>query len=164
VAAQVGGWSQFFASKGRGLTAASIVLLVVALLAVGFVSIWSLRRTVPLWVTLVVAANVLLFLVFCFSVFYWSDGTAKNWYVPHNDGLTHLDAVYIALGTLTTGTGVIHATSQSAQRLLTFQLGIDLVVFTIIAGLVVQRAPRVLGARPASPVHLSGDALTRTRV
>jgi hypothetical protein len=71
-----------------------------------------------------------LLLIVDFSYFYWSHGTAQNFSEP----LSHLDAIYFAVGTLTTaGTGGITATSSSARglQLLEMVLGLALIAFAL---------------------------------
>ena len=88
-------------------------------------------------------STVLLTLIFCvaftlgtFSYFYWSYGTPSNFGVS----LTHLDAFYFAMGTLSTaGTGTINASSELARGLQTAQTGLDSVLVLFAIGLVVAR-------------------------
>jgi hypothetical protein len=60
---------------------------------------------------------------------YWHIGTAKNF----GQSLTHLDATYFTVGTLTTtGTGTISPQSQSARLLVTVQYAVDLVFLAVV--------------------------------
>jgi hypothetical protein len=71
-----------------------------------------------------------------FSYIYWSYGTTTNFNTP----LTHLDSLYFALGTLTTaGTGNIVAISETARRLQTLQMVLDLGLVLFAVSLVVAR-------------------------
>lgn len=64
-----------------------------------------------------------------FSILYWNYGTPVNFTAD----LTRLDAVYFAVGTLTTaGTGDISAVSQLARGLQGLQLALD-IVFVVFA-------------------------------
>jgi hypothetical protein len=90
-----------------------------------------------------------------FSALYWAYGTKKNFSFP----LSHLDAFYFALGTLTTaGTGNIVAISETSRWIQAAQLGLDLLLVVFIVALVMARysalfngAKRVLpsGGAPA---------------
>ena len=58
-----------------------------------------------------------------FSVIYWTYGTSGNF----SSRLTHLDAIYFTMGTLSTaGTGNIVSVSQLARGLQTLQMLLDL--------------------------------------
>jgi hypothetical protein len=88
------------------------------------------------WVLAAVLANAFL-LVWCdFAIIYWNIGTAKNFGTP----LTHLDAIYFSLGTLTTaGTGRILAKSELATVVVTAQMLIDLLLFSVVITLGISR-------------------------
>jgi hypothetical protein len=58
--------------------------------------------------------------------------------------LSHLDAFYFALGTLTTGTGNISAISETSRRIQTTQMVIDLVFIGFIVALVMARYSTLL--------------------
>jgi Ion channel len=65
-----------------------------------------------------------------FSIIYWSYGTTGNF----TEHLTRLDAIYFAVGTLTTaGTGNISAVSQLARGLQGLQMALDIgfIVFAV---------------------------------
>ena len=75
----------------------------------------------------------LIVFVLTFSVLYWNSGTQGN----YNIQLTHLDAAYFMIGTLSTaGTGNIVATSELARALqgvqMLFDLGFLLVAVTLV--------------------------------
>jgi Ion channel len=64
-----------------------------------------------------------------FSILYWSYGTTGNF----TEHLTRLDAIYFAVGTLSTaGTGNISAVSQLARGLQGLQMALD-IGFTVFA-------------------------------
>jgi hypothetical protein len=66
-------------------------------------------------------------LVALFSTIYYTHGTTRNWSKP----LSHIDAVYVTVGTLTTaGTSGVAAESRFAHGVLTSQMVLDLVVIT----------------------------------
>lgn len=136
VFAQVTTWTTFFLGSQRSpLGAGAIFGYLVTIVLVAIMSITS-ARSFEVWVTLVLAANILLLILADFAGFYWSSGTSKNW----NMALSHWDALFVATGTLTTaGAPGIEPRSDFARRLLTMQMGIDLVVFTLVAGVVVYK-------------------------
>ena len=71
-----------------------------------------------------------------FSVIYWTYGTSGNF----STRLTHLDAIYFTMGTLSTaGTGSIAPVSQLARGLQTLQMLLDLGFLLVAVTLVVGR-------------------------
>ncbi len=89
---------------------------------------------------LLLTAVTLSLLVTVFSLLYWTYGTSENF----SQCLSKWDAVYFALGTLTTaGTGNLMAISDLAKALASVQLVVDLVFMGGAVALVVAR----LGAR-----------------
>lgn len=129
-------WLTFVERSHRGGPAGELVVIDLAtLLFVAYAAIAFLRKA-PTWLGLVAAANAILLVLVDFATFYWVMGTRQNW----NMRLSHWDALFVAVGTLTTaGMGDIQPRSGFARRLLTLQMGFDLVVFTAIAGLVVYK-------------------------
>ena len=85
--------------------------------------------------TALVLVYSFVFLLEIFTDLYWSNGTSKNFSIP----LSHLDALYFALGTLTTGTGNISAISETSRRIQTAQMGIDFLLIGFIVALLVAR-------------------------
>jgi hypothetical protein len=87
------------------------------------------------------------YLVGGFAAAYWDRGSTENFNVP----LTHLDALYFAVGTFTTaGTGNIAAISDSARGVQTLQMTLGLGVVVFAASVVVTRytsAPRMAPGR-----------------
>lgn len=132
VGAQLALWTAFFRiprHMAAGFLAANLVVAV--LIAIQFV---RLPRGMPTWLTLAGAANVALQLAATFAEMYWVYGTTQNW----SRTLSRWDALYVAVGTLTTaGTGNLSATSELAHRLLTLQMGLDFAILTLVVGLVV---------------------------
>lgn len=79
-----------------------------------------------------------------FSLFYYSSGAHHNWSKP----LTHLDALVVTFGTLTTaGTADIHPHTEVARGLLLAQMIVDVFLVTILVGLLVGR----VAARRSEP-------------
>jgi voltage-gated potassium channel len=78
----------------------------------------------------------LLTFVCMFSLIYWAYGTSGNFTAR----LTHLDAIYFTMGTLSTaGTGSIVPISQLARGLQTLQMLLDLGFLLVAVTLVVGR-------------------------
>jgi hypothetical protein len=142
-------WSYFllFASRGsssfvhlgpRGHTsriieAAGSAVLITAL---ALAPIKRIRRKVdPLTEVIAVAIYCLSAVVYVFATLYYEYGL-NNWTKP----LSHVDAIFVALGMLTTaGTGELQASTDFARGLLVMQMVADLLVFTAIVGVVTHR-------------------------
>lgn len=78
----------------------------------------------------------LLQLIQIFSVLYWVFGQHRNF----NFALSHLDAIYFTLGTLTTaGTGNIVAISETARTIQSVQMATDFGYILLAIGIVVSR-------------------------
>lgn len=78
----------------------------------------------------------LLTFVCMFSLIYWTYGTSHNF----STKLTHLDAIYFTIGTLSTaGTGSIVPVSELARGLQTLQMLLDLGFLLVAVTLVVGR-------------------------
>jgi hypothetical protein len=93
------------------------------------------RRFRPVLTALLVVFVFSLLLQF-FAYIYWTFGTTRNFSIR----LSHLDAFYFALGTLTTaGTGTISAVSETARGLQTLQMGLDLALVGFVVALVLAR-------------------------
>jgi Ion channel len=105
-----------------------IVAIAIALLIV--------LRFHPFWTTLLVL-YVFSELLLGFSHLYWNYGGGGNFSRP----LSHLDSLYLAVGTLSTaGSGNISALTETAKRIQTVQMFVDLpltlfAVAAVIAGL-----------------------------
>jgi hypothetical protein len=75
-------------------------------------------------------------LVSNFSLLYWNYGTTANF----SQSLSHLDAIYFTVGTLSTaGTGNIVPTSQLGRGLQTAQMIIDIFFLVVAVSLVLAR-------------------------
>jgi hypothetical protein len=103
----------------------------------GFVPlIWQLfKRQFRPGLTALVLVYFFALLLEIFTDLYWSYGTIKNFSIP----LSHLDALYFTLGTLTTGTGNISAISETSRRIQTAQMGIDFLLIGFIVALLLAR-------------------------
>jgi hypothetical protein len=112
----------FFFSQGTFTGFYVIIPSVITLIGITYILISIIR-----FVSIPETALMLLFgfssLVGNFSILYWSYGTTVNF----SEYLTRLDAVYFAVGTLTTaGTGNISAVSQLARGLQGLQMALDI--------------------------------------
>jgi hypothetical protein len=123
ILAQAALWFNFF-FFGRGTFTGLYVIIpsVITIIAITYILVSIIR-----FVSMPETALMLLFgfssLVGNFSILYWNYGTATNF----NEYLTRLDAVYFAVGTLTTaGTGTISAVSQLARGLQGLQMALDI--------------------------------------
>jgi hypothetical protein len=126
------------APSGVSLSNAAGVLVVFAILPLIALAISPRFRP---WVTALVLAYGFAMLLEIFTLVYWSHGTSKNFSIP----LSHLDAFYFALGTLTTGTGSISAISETSRRIQTTQMVIDLVFIGFVVALVMARYSTLFG-------------------
>lgn len=137
-ATEVGVWVSFLLSSRRG--PASTVTIVLTVLVVAFASyrvVRGARRPErSLRAVLYLAGHALSVLVADFAAIYWRSGTRANWGMA----LTHLDAVFLTVGTLTTaGASGISPHTEWARGMLTLQMTIDIVSVTLITGLVIAR-------------------------
>ncbi len=116
---------------------ALIILIVVGMIKRERREVGTLSETV-FW-----AIQGLSIVVFSFATIYYQYGM-HNW----SKTLSHVDAIFIALGTMTSaGTGELEARSEFARILLMLQMVVDIFAFTIIVALVVERI--ALGGRSA---------------
>lgn len=86
----------------------------------------SVARTLggDYWFVAVMVVYTFLLITVEFAMLYWTIGTKANFTVE----LSRVDAIYFALGTLTTaGTGSIAPTSDLARALVSGQMVVDLV-------------------------------------
>jgi hypothetical protein len=135
---QVGVWLAFLLSGRRGsLSIVTIVLTVVVIAFASYRVVFSaIHPTRSLGAVLYLAAHALSVLVADFAFIYWRSGTAANWGMP----LSHLDALFLAVGTLTTaGAAGIVPHTEWARGMLAIQMVVDIVSVTLVTGLVISR-------------------------
>jgi hypothetical protein len=137
LALQVVAWYGFFSQSERVGAGPTLIVVYVVVVLIGIVSLVALsRRSFSVARLTLSLANVILLTIGAFATLYWQSGTKSNFTVA----LTHLDAVYFALGTLSTaGTGSVSATSQTARLIVSAQMALDLVLLLFAAGIVVAR-------------------------
>jgi hypothetical protein len=70
-----------------------------------------------------------------YSLLYYRLGNSPNWNVP----LTKDDAIYLTVGTLTTGAGGVTPISEAAHNALMVQQAIDLLILTVVVAFVLDR-------------------------
>jgi Ion channel len=124
----------------------------------------STRRGATLLILMLGLVSTLSLLLADFSWFYWLYGGVENF----TRQLTHLDAVYFAVGTLSTaGTGNLSATSETARAIQAAQMLVDLGLTLFAVGVVVAHfAIPARSRRPADrppqdpqpPEHEAGKA------
>ena len=79
---------------------------------------------------------LVLYLIWIFSFTYYLLGSPHHWNTP----LSHVDAIYVAVGTLTTaGTTGISAKGDLMRGVLIGQMVLDLLVVTVLLALVLHR-------------------------
>jgi hypothetical protein len=148
-------WFWQFELTGRGLphwyigSAVEQILFGIATLA--YVCFYRFRPVL----TALVLAYVFSLLLQLFSYMYWSYGTVNNF----NITLSHLDAFYFTLGTLTTaGTGNISAISETTRGLQALQIGLGWGLIAFVVVLILTRYSNLLD-RPPQP-SLEDNATT----
>jgi hypothetical protein len=106
-----------------------------------------------------VTTYVLFAVIADYSFFYYTCGAEQNWSIR----LTHLDALFITFGTLTTaGTGDIHPRTELARGLMMSQMIVDILTVTVMATLLLARlgASRAPLSRPNGPArNAASDAI-----
>lgn len=93
------------------------------------------------WIWLSVAAinAVAAVLLGSATAYFWT-GDTSNW----NITLTHLDALYVAMGTFTTaGTSGITPISEHGRALVIVQMSVDVVVSVLVLGIFASRLTRL---------------------
>ncbi len=145
---QIYSWTGFFShSKRTGFQFSPpgiAITIFIAAYAIYFAIRIAQGAKAFTWVVGAVLLNAFLLLVVDFAGFYWQFGTTENF----NVSLSHLDALYFAVGTLSTaGTGSITPQSQLARGLVTIQMVLDFVLVAIAIGIAVGRLSQWLPRR-----------------
>ena len=128
-------WVVFFTARREpGEPITIVVIGGIATAGLLLLPILSASRGHPPRLLLAGVAYALSVMVGIFASTYWDAGSTRNWGVP----LSRLDALYVALGTLTTaGTGQIAPRTETARGLVTAQLIVEVVLVPILLGVVV---------------------------
>lgn len=132
---QLAVWTPFFTATERGHISAWAISPIALALAVTVVFIIVAVRPSDLIGVLTIFVSSVLALTGTFSYFYWEYGTAKDF----NINLTHFDAFYFAIGTLSTGTGSISAMSTTSRVLQSVQMTADFILVGLVAGMIIAR-------------------------
>ena len=110
----------------------SVQFVVNILIYLGFALLIYRATRSKFWL-FVLTIYAISFLIGDFSGMYFGLGTKTNWGMP----LSHLDAVYVATGVLTTaGTGNITPMTDAARRLVLVQMLVDFVVIAILLAVI----------------------------
>jgi hypothetical protein len=127
----------------REISPAGLALAVlITILPLGSTLLWAVRQSLPgnrsfLREYLVPLASIFYscsVLIWFFSLLFWAYGNSFTYQ------LTHLDAVYVALGNLTTaGTGNLAPVDQTGRTIVSIQYVADLVYVTIILSVGINR-------------------------
>ena len=136
-----------------------VVYEVIFLVILPLIVLAASRRFRPV-VTAVGLAFGFAVLLETFTLVYWSHGTSRNFGMP----LSHFDAFYFALGTLTTGTGNISAVTEASRRIQTTQMVLDLAFIGFIVALLMARYSTLLDRShrvppPEPPPGPTGESL-----
>lgn len=115
-------------------TISGVAYIIILLIVLPLVWLAVSKRFRPV-VTGIVLAYGFAILLETFTLAYWYNGTSKNFGIP----LSHFDAFYFALGTLTTGTGNVSAMTEASRRIQTTQMVVDLVFIGFIVALLMAR-------------------------
>jgi hypothetical protein len=117
-------WGGFLTETHRNPASSLLVTTdTVAIVAGVAILVFAARPEGPIAYLFLALLNAASLLLVDFSFFYWSHGTNVNFSQP----LSHLDAVYFTVGTLSTaGTGNISATSEWSRGVQTAQMFIDM--------------------------------------
>ena len=110
--------------------------------------LWMLLRRHGAGWLVFAAVNYLLLFVADFSTYCLVHGTPNNWGMR----LSHIDALLVTLGTLTTaGTSGLTAHSELARRVLVVEMAVQLTVVGALLGLVVARLAQTTSRHPRKP-------------
>lgn len=128
-------WPLFIFATERGHISAWAILSIVVALAVNLVFLIFSVRPSDLVGVISIFVSAVLVVTGTFSYYYWEYGTTKDFTIS----LTHFDAFYFAIGTLSTGTGNISATSTISRVLQSAQMTTDFILIVFIAGIIIAR-------------------------
>ena len=133
-------WMSFFHAHHQTTafnSSAALPLVVFSTLTIGsavFVYRIPTRRSAYLFYSVVTS---LLNIIWGFTCTYYLIGTNDNFSAQ----LTHVDAIYFTVGTLTTaGTGSRSATSQLSRTLVSVQMIVDLIFLAVTVVIAIQKA------------------------
>ena len=135
VVIQLAVWPWFFTATERGHISAWAIFSIVLALAVNLAFIILFVRPSDLIGVIPIFVSAILVVIGTFSYLYWEYGTTKEFHI----NLTHFDAFYFTIGTLSTGTGNISAISTTSRALQTVQMITDFILIVLVAGAIFGR-------------------------
>jgi hypothetical protein len=119
------------------------ICILIGVIVVGAI-FFHIRKIDDLQLVFISLINIFFLIIIDFGYLYWGFGTRANF----NITLSHFDAIYFALGTLTTvGAGSIEATSETARVIQSAQMFIDVALVLFAAGLIIGRASSMSSKR-----------------
>lgn len=128
-------WWAFSATRVRVPSSPVYVIWYVATAVALIICVVGFRDR-PLYTLAIAVLLGFIVLTDLFSVLYWQYGSQVNFNIP----LSHLDAVYFTLGTLSTaGTGNIVAISETSRAIQSLQMGVDFGFILLATGILVSR-------------------------
>jgi hypothetical protein len=128
-------WWFFMAIPGPSPVDPILIVAFVIFAVIIVAAVISLRKQ-SIWLLGLATFYAFATLLLLFSTLYLQDGTTRNF----NYKLSHLDAIYFALGTLSTaGTGNIVAISETARTIQSLQMGVDFGLTALVIGVFVSR-------------------------
>jgi hypothetical protein len=139
-------WLLFITATGREHISAWAILFIILALAVHLVLIILAVRPSDLIGVIPIFVSTVLVVIGTFSYFYWQYGTAKEFHIS----LTHFDAFYFSIGTLSTGTGNISAISTASRVLQSMQMITDFILIAFVAAAIFARISSRWGERHPS--------------
>ncbi len=148
-------WWTFATSTHRSaLGLGPTIALAVASFAILLIPVMRAGQGWPTGTLIVLVMGALSYLIELFANLYWNSGTRANWGAP----LSHIDAVYIALGTLTTaGSGRLSPATDAVRRLVTLQLCVEVLLVPIVVGIVVYGVTERIRGRVARLATQGGE-------
>lgn len=128
-------WTYFWATQSRRGAEATWLAVTAAVYIFQAVQLGKRARQAPLWRTAALLLATLSIIVGTFATAYYGlRGYAFN------EPLTHIDALYVAVGTLSTaGSGSVSAASQTARGFQTVEMIVGMVTVLFAVGAFVSR-------------------------
>ncbi len=151
----IGGWAIFLTGllKGVFFTTSSYDLVgdIIVLMLAFWGLIHYIKKGLPVLFIFYLLGFCLSLIVLAFSSFYWA----------HRHGfshpLTHLDAAYVALGTLSGGTGNILATQEGTRAIQMTQEFVDLVFLLVVVGVALVPIATIVSSKKAPTPPAGGE-------
>lgn len=153
-------WISFLLTPARpsgGVNPIQVMVLFVVIIIMIWAVVALSALGTPIRLVFVILAGSFLLFVSVFSQLYWDIGETTNF---GGTDLSKLDAVYFALGTLTTaGTGNLSATSELSRSLVAVQMVLDIgltgFAVTVVAARLSERPRTPPATAPSNPPRSS---------